>query len=463
MKILKPVYDRDAYARPIAKLIFQQLDELIFGPLQRILKGEEVKLNALAQGKPTMYFQGIPIHIENPAGSYRKGKKWIQQMQNDYGYICKTRAIDGDELDCFVGLEKEANKFYVVEQLKENGNFDEYKVMFGFSSLVKAQEGYLSNYQLGWTGLGHIQEHPMDKLWDWYTESNRLELQNATETPLAKALRTGKIQYTDNTFLGPLTAAISKELRGIGARYNKTKRAYTLEISALPSYILGAIASGNVKNKETLRKVEDFLKAIQDRKVGSMKGKIEKQFGETLDSLSKQFHVTTKTITSADVEIPLQKQFADQLKEAYTENLDKYIQDWHDTQVLRLRQKVSKNVSAGFRAENLIETIQAEKQTSYKHAKFLAKQETSLMVSKYREIRYLDAGINKYVWSTSHDARVRQDHRELNGKVFRFDQPPVTNLHTMARNNPGEDFGCRCIARPVIPSMDMLVKEYANK
>jgi SPP1 gp7 family putative phage head morphogenesis protein len=317
MKLLRPIYDRDSYSKPIAKAIFAQLDELIFSPLQAILKGETL---------------------------------------------------------------------------------------------------------------------------------------NAQETPLARALRTGKLQYVDNTFVGPLTATLTKELRGIGARYNKTKRAYTLEIAALPQNILMAISAGNIANKETLRRVEDFLRAIEGRKIQGPA--IEKYFGDTLDSLSQQFHFSTRKVTGSELEIPLQKQFEDELKKAYTENLDIYIQKWHDEQVLRLRQKVSKNVNAGFRAENLIKDIMAERGTSYKHARFMAKQETSLMVSKYREIRYTNAGLQYYIWSSSHDARVRPRHRELDresrSRPFRFDSPPVVDLTTMRRGNPGEDFGCRCVSIPIL-------------
>ncbi len=152
----------------------------------------------------------------------------------------------------------------------------------------------------------------------------------------------------------------------------------------------------------------------------------------------------------------------EQLKDDYTENLDLYIQKWHDEQILRLRKKVSENVQQGFRAENLIADIQAEKKVSYNKAKFLAKQETSLMVSKYRQVRYEDAGINRYMWSTSRDQRVRHDHRELQGKIFRFDQPPVTDKNTGARNNPGEDFNCRCVAIPVLSTVNMLELETAK-
>lgn len=284
---------------------------------------------------------------------------------------------------------------------------------------------------------------------------------NASTTALQRALSTGKLQYVDGYFIGPLTAAISKELRGIGAVYNKVRKAFKLEISHLPQDVLMAVSDANQIAKGQLKRVEDFLRAIEGRKIKMPE--LEPFFGDTFKGLDKQFQSTTQKITARDLEIPLDPKLGEQLKEAYTENLEPYIQKWHDEQVLKLRQKVQKNVQKGFRAEELIKDIQYERRVSFNKAKFLAKQETSLMVSKYRQIRYEEVGVKKYMWSTSHDVRVRPDHKELQGKIFRFDQPPVTDHSTMARNNPGEDYGCRCVAIPVLSTYNMLEIEHANK
>lgn len=283
---------------------------------------------------------------------------------------------------------------------------------------------------------------------------------NANSSALEEALRSGKIIYSSPYFIGPLSAAISKELKRAGAVYNKQRKAFKLEQTSLPLSLLASISEGNRKAKQKAREVEDYLRAIEGRQLPKLN--LENPFKETFDKLDKQFHSSTKPLTGEDLEIPLDESLRDQLSEAYSNNLDLYIKDWYDTQILKLRKKVSENVESGFRAENLIETIQAEKQVTYNKAKFLARQETSLMVSKYRQIRYEEVGIDKYIWSTSHDGRVRPDHRELQGKVFSFSNPPVTDHHTMARNNPGEDFNCRCVAIPVISDSYLLKKEMSH-
>jgi SPP1 gp7 family putative phage head morphogenesis protein len=51
-------------------------------------------------------------------------------------------------------------------------------------------------------------------------------------------------------------------------------------------------------------------------------------------------------------------------------------------------------------------------------------------------------GIDFYVWSTQHDARVRADHADRDDEIFRWDAPPEGG-------HPTQDFGCRCHAQPL--------------
>lgn len=68
-----------------------------------------------------------------------------------------------------------------------------------------------------------------------------------------------------------------------------------------------------------------------------------------------------------------------------------------------------------------------------------------------------DAGVQEYIWSDSGDSRVRSGHHRLNGKKFRWDDPPVVDERTGRRCHPGEDFQCRCVAIPVfdIDTLDL--------
>ena len=138
-----------------------------------------------AQKKAENYKQGhvtlweLPITIENPKGSIRRGtdangKQWEQEMHHTYGKIRRTEGVDGDHIDVFIGPNLTSDKVFVVDQRNvDTGEFDEHKVMLGFDSLEEAQNGYLSNYEEGWQGMGTVTEVTMDEFKKWIDSSHR--------------------------------------------------------------------------------------------------------------------------------------------------------------------------------------------------------------------------------------------------------------------------------------------------
>lgn len=121
---------------------------------------------------------GMDITIENPKGSERSGtdkdgNKWSVTMNNTYGYIRGTEGVDGDHIDVFLSDNPESGKVFVVDQVNEDGSFDEHKVMYGFDTRQDAEEAYLANYSPGWTGLGQITEVSKEQFRKWIDSSHR--------------------------------------------------------------------------------------------------------------------------------------------------------------------------------------------------------------------------------------------------------------------------------------------------
>lgn len=121
----------------------------------------------------------LKVTIENPKGSMRHGKDWSQKMAHDYGFINDTVGADGDALDCFCGPNEDADTFYVVEQCNAAGDFDEHKIMLGFSNMLEAKEAYMANYPEGWDGLKNISEKDVEDFWDWYNGNSSSKKENA--------------------------------------------------------------------------------------------------------------------------------------------------------------------------------------------------------------------------------------------------------------------------------------------
>jgi SPP1 gp7 family putative phage head morphogenesis protein len=58
------------------------------------------------------------------------------------------------------------------------------------------------------------------------------------------------------------------------------------------------------------------------------------------------------------------------------------------------------------------------------------------------QLRQQDLGIERYIWRSQDDAKVRDSHAEYDDQVFRWDEPP-------AGGHPGQAHNCRCYAEPV--------------
>lgn len=78
--------------------------------------------------------------------------------------------------------------------------------------------------------------------------------------------------------------------------------------------------------------------------------------------------------------------------------------------------------------------------TTEKRAMFIARDQSSKLNAALTQARHEDAGIKKYMWSTSLDERVRDSHADKEGLVFEYANPPSDTGH------PGHDFNCRCVA-----------------
>jgi SPP1 gp7 family putative phage head morphogenesis protein len=146
-------------------------------------------------------------------------------------------------------------------------------------------------------------------------------------------------------------------------------------------------------------------------------------------------------------------------------------QEWveRNTSLIRLeqraRQEVARIVDApireGVRVEEIRDRIQARMNVVRSRAELIARDQTLKLYGQIQEERQTQAGIEEYTWSTSLDERVRGNpsgiypkshgnHWKLEGRTFRWDDPPVVDEKTGRKEHPGGDFQCRCAAIPVL-------------
>ena len=108
---------------------------------------------------------------------------------------------------------------------------------------------------------------------------------------------------------------------------------------------------------------------------------------------------------------------------------------------------VYEGFTKGKTTTRIVNEIQRAYGISKRRAKLIARDQTAKLNGQIQQAQQRDAGIEEYIWYTTGDNRVRSSHRELHGKKFRWDDPPVNK--DGRKCNPGEDYQCRCIGRPV--------------
>ena len=103
------------------------------------------------------------------------------------------------------------------------------------------------------------------------------------------------------------------------------------------------------------------------------------------------------------------------------------------------------------RASEISKAIQASGDVAKSRADLIARTEVARTASTLTEARALHVGSPGYFWRTAGDGDVREDHRELEGKFIRWDDPPIADKRTGRRAHAGCIYGCRCYPEPVIP------------
>lgn len=274
------------------------------------------------------------------------------------------------------------------------------------------------------------------------------DLYNNSIDIIKRAIERNQIRYRNGIFYGKFSAAISRELRKLGYKYDKKIKGFKGDFSSLPPDVLTSINSANNKIISSSRLILSSLATSAVNISRTLPGLyFDLEFLSVINNLESQF--TANILSVIEVKADITEYIKRRIAETYSENLKLYVRNFAEEEIIELREVVQKNTFAGYRNETLKDVIKEKYQVTERKAKFLARQETSILSANYTRARYEEAGITKYKWSTSHDERVRPDHAVLNGKIFSYDDPPITNQKTGARNNPRIDWGCRCLGIPV--------------
>lgn len=111
----------------------------------------------------------------------------------------------------------------------------------------------------------------------------------------------------------------------------------------------------------------------------------------------------------------------------------------------QVEQMVLSAYNGGTRVEDLADHIFGRFDVAESRANLIARDQTSKLNGKLTQFRQTNIGVEKYIWRTSLDERVRETHADHEGETYAWDAGPEDT------GNPGDDIQCRCYGEMVVP------------
>lgn len=276
-----------------------------------------------------------------------------------------------------------------------------------------------------------------------------LTARNAEEDAVTTALLKGYIVYEQNGFkaIDRFTSAQSALLKKWGAIWDKWSKTWKLPYSKLPQHLLVAIAANRELTQRKVDYIKQFLNELQSNWSMAVETMVfHDEVITILDDAGEEVKKVVKRINVIEPELSeSQKQ---EIAESYTKNMNYYIKEFGDARIPKMRERVQEIVLSGGRFDDVKRMLEKEYRIFGNKAKFLAQNETNIMLAEYKRVTYQEMGFDMFIWRTITDGRERDLHRHLNGRVFRYDDPPIIDLKTGRRGLPGQTYNCRCDAIP---------------
>lgn len=144
-------------------------------------------------------------------------------------------------------------------------------------------------------------------------------------------------------------------------------------------------------------------------------------------------------------DVVLQEDLGDYLRLAATRNAG-LIKGLGTDAVKRVQETVTTALINGTPVKQLQAELTKQLRISDRRAQLIAQDQMAKLNADLNRIRHEQAGVVEYKWVTSRDERVRERHRALEGKIYKYGEP------TGAEGGlaPGQPVRCRCIARGIV-------------
>lgn len=117
-------------------------------------------------------------------------------------------------------------------------------------------------------------------------------------------------------------------------------------------------------------------------------------------------------------------------------------------------EQTMRSITSGRGMQDLVPYLENRYEGDIKWARHVAMDQTRKTFASVNETQFRAMGVEEYEWVHTQGGRYpREWHKhELNGKIFRWDDPPWIDppgTKNRQKGHPGTAIFCRCIAKPV--------------
>lgn len=114
-------------------------------------------------------------------------------------------------------------------------------------------------------------------------------------------------------------------------------------------------------------------------------------------------------------------------------------------------QAVMRSITSGNGLQDLQPFFEKQKGITKRHAELMAEDQTRKAYNGINRGRMEALGFTQFEWiHTGGSQKPRQDHIDMSGNIYRFDDLPVIDERTGETGIPGQAPNCRCVMRPIL-------------
>lgn len=284
----------------------------------------------------------------------------------------------------------------------------------------------------------------------------------ALQELMKKKFRGHEVLYSK--YLPKYPESLEREYQRISRAYMKLlKESIEEEMQPLKNQIMkerGTYRADGINDffQMLVKTFERIEERFQKKEKGfGLKKKLENLAERSRKTAAKEWKKAVKSTVGVEVlEDYYTGSFSQDILDQWIEENVNLITSIPRDSLAEMKMIVKSGFSKGKTTTRIMKEIQKTYGVSRSKASLIARDQMGKLNSKVTRAQQQDAGVEEYIWETTGDGRVRKCHKELNGKKFRWDNPPemyyMTKkgiVYTGRHCHPGEDYQCRCRARSI--------------